>query len=75
VVMLQAMAMRHKDYGVRDEHYDKVGEALLWTLAAILGPAFTPAVRDAWATLYGSVADVMRNAAKTSTKPAMRMSA
>src|SRR5262245_20062282 len=39
-VMLQAMAMRHRNYGVRDEHYDKVGEALLWTLAAILGPAF-----------------------------------
>ena len=74
-VMLEAMAMRHRDYGVRDEHYDKVGEALLWTLAAILGPAFTPAVRGAWATLYGSVADVMRAAAKTSVQPAMRMSA
>jgi hemoglobin-like flavoprotein len=64
VTMLEAMAVRHVGYGVRDEHYDKVGEALLWTLAAILGPAFTPVVRGAWATLYGTVAEVMRNAVK-----------
>jgi hemoglobin-like flavoprotein len=64
VAMLEAMAIRHTKYGVRDEHYDKVGEALLWTLEQVLGPAFTPDVRGAWATLYGTVAGVMRNAAK-----------
>src|SRR5688500_12780975 len=26
---LQALAHRHVDYGVRDEHYDKVGAALI----------------------------------------------
>jgi hemoglobin-like flavoprotein len=75
VAMLEAMAVRHKDYGVRDEHYDQAGEALLWTLAAILGPAFTPAVRGAWATFYGTLANVMRDAAKQSVQPAMRLSA
>jgi nitric oxide dioxygenase len=75
--MLERLAQRHTGYGVRDGHYDKVGEALLWTLAAVLGPAFTPAVRDAWAALYGTVADVMRKAAKAgpSSEAVTRMSA
>jgi hemoglobin-like flavoprotein len=64
VAMLESLAMRHTGYGVRDEHYDKVGEALLWTLEQVLGHAFTPDVRGAWATLYRTVAGVMREAAK-----------
>lgn len=62
IVILEAMAVRHASYGVRDEHYDKVGEALLWTLERILGDAFTPQVKQAWAALYGTVATVMRRA-------------
>jgi hemoglobin-like flavoprotein len=64
VAMLEALAVRHVGYGVRDRHYDDVGAALLWTLERSLGPAFTPEVRDAWAALYGTVAEVMRNGAK-----------
>jgi hemoglobin-like flavoprotein len=62
VSMLQGLAQRHVRYGVRDEHYDKVGEALLWTLEKAFGAAFTPDVRNAWATLYGVVATTMRKA-------------
>jgi len=62
VGMIQALAQRHVRYGVRDEHYDKVGEALLWTLEKAFGAAFTPDVRNAWATLYGVVATTMRKA-------------
>ena len=61
--ILETMAVRHVGYGVRDEHYERVGEALLWTLGQILGPAFTPHVRAAWTTLYNTIADVMREAA------------
>jgi hemoglobin-like flavoprotein len=64
VMTLQGLARRHVGYGVRDEHYDKVGEALLWTLEQGLGDAFTPQVRGAWAALYTTVATVMRDAAK-----------
>ena len=32
VMTLEGLARRHVAYGVKDEHYDKVGEALLWTL-------------------------------------------
>lgn len=74
VSMLEALARRHVGYGVRDEHYDKVGEALLWTLEKVFGAAFTPEIRNAWAALYGIVADTMRNAAagRTSTVPLQR---
>jgi len=64
VITLEGLARRHVGYGVRDEHYDKVGEALLWTLERGLKDAFTPQVRDAWAALYAAVARIMRNAAK-----------
>ena len=32
IPVLQRLAIRHVDYGVRNEHYDTVGEALIWTL-------------------------------------------
>jgi len=70
VAMLEALAARHVGYGVRDKHYDDVGAALLWTLERKLGPAFTPEVRDAWAALYGTVAEVMRNGAKRAQQAA-----
>ena len=64
VGMLEALSVRHVGYGVHDKHYDDVGAALLWTLERGLGPSFTPEARDAWTALYGTVAEVMRNAAK-----------
>lgn len=60
--MLNGLAKRHVDYGVRDEHYDKVGEALLWTLEKGLGADFTGEVKAAWAALYETVASTMKRA-------------
>ena len=57
---LRAMGARHKGYGVMDEHYATVGQALLDTLAAALGDAFTPEVRSAWTALYGAVESAMK---------------
>ncbi len=34
---VKALAERHQKYGVKDEHYKAVGEALLWTLKQGLG--------------------------------------
>lgn len=64
VPAVQALGRRHAGYGVRDEHYATVGAALLWTLEQGLGEAFTPGVRDAWTTAYGTLATVMIEAAK-----------
>jgi len=55
---------RHGRYGVRDEHYDTVAEALLWTLHKGLGAAFTPEVREAWVAAYGVLAGTMKEAAR-----------
>jgi len=60
---IEALGRRHAGYGVRDEHYTTVGEALLWTLEQGLGAAFTPDVRAAWGDAYGWLAFVMREAA------------
>ena len=61
---VQALGRRHAGYGVREAHYATVGAALLWTLEQGLGEAFTPAVRAAWTTAYGTLATVMIDAAQ-----------
>lgn len=63
IPVLESLGKRHVNYGVRDEHYDTVGDALLWTLERGLGPLFTPEVHAAWASLYELVATNMKNAA------------
>ena len=64
VPAVQALGRRHGGYGVRPEHYDMVGEALLWTLEQGLGDAFTPELREAWAEAYTILANVMIDAAE-----------
>jgi hemoglobin-like flavoprotein len=59
VPVLEAMGERHHSYGVRTEHYDTVGEALLWTLETGLGAGFTAHVRESWATAYRLVSGTM----------------
>ncbi len=56
---LLRLGERHAGYGVMASHYPTVGAALLDTLAAGLGEAFTPATREAWAALYSHVAETM----------------
>lgn len=63
VPAVQQLGKRHQSYGVVDAHYATVGGALLWTLEAGLGSAFTPEVKEAWATTYGVLADTMKAAA------------
>ncbi len=63
VPAVEALGRRHARYGVRAEHFDTVGVALLWTLKKGLGPLFTPQVSDAWAALYGLLASTMQAAA------------
>lgn len=60
---VQDLGKRHVGYGVKDAHYDKVGEALIWTLKKGLGDSFTPPVKTAWAETYGTLAGVMKTAA------------
>ena len=73
VPVLKQLGERHTKYGVRDEHYGKVGTALLATLEEGLGDAFTPNVRSAWTEAFVLISSLMRRgAAKISgTFPAL----
>jgi hemoglobin-like flavoprotein len=63
VPAVEDMGRRHAGYGVKDEHYATVGDALLWTLGKGLGDAFTPEVKQAWTQTYTILATTMKNAA------------
>jgi hemoglobin-like flavoprotein len=57
---LMQMRRQHASYGVRDEHYATVAEALLWTLGQGLGEDFTPETREAWTAVYQLLAGAMQ---------------
>ena len=63
VPAIEALGRRHAGYGVRAEHYDTVGAALLWTLGQGLGDGFTPDLEVAWTEAYTTLASVMIGAA------------
>jgi hemoglobin-like flavoprotein len=63
VPVVEALGVRHLAYGVKDEHYDTVGQALIWTLEKGLAEAFTPDVKSAWLSAYGLLAGIMKSAA------------
>ena len=63
VPAVQQLGARHVGYGVKDADYDTVGAALLWTLEAGLGDAFTEDTKAAWTAVYGVLADTMKAAA------------
>ena len=63
VPAVRDLGKRHAGYGVTDANYETVGSALLWTLEQGLGADFTPATRDAWATVYRVLAGEMKSAA------------
>jgi hemoglobin-like flavoprotein len=65
VPVVRQLGTRHAAYGVRDEHYDTVAAALLWTLEQGLGTDFSPEVSDAWVAVYGVLATTMKEAAVT----------
>ena len=53
------MAKRHVDYGVKPEHYNMVGTALLWTLQKTLGKEWTDDIRAAWINCYAVLSGTM----------------
>jgi hemoglobin-like flavoprotein len=57
------LGRRHEGYGVREEHYESVGAALLWTLGQGLGEEFTLEVEEAWAETYETLTAIMKDGA------------
>ncbi len=65
VPAVEALGRRHVGYGVKDQHYDTVAGALLFTLEKGLGKDFTPDVKQSWTAAYLLLAGVMKKAAAT----------
>ena len=54
-----ALAKRHVAWGVKPEHYDSVGAALLWTLERGLGERWSSELAAAWSAAYGTLSQYM----------------
>ena len=59
IPMISDLGKRHVDYGVEDQHYQQVGEALLWTLKTGLKKHWNDDVKVAWTNAYQLLAEVM----------------
>ena len=70
VPAVQELGSRHGGYGVQEEHYGSVANALLWTLEQGLGDDFTPEVKSAWTETYMLLASVMKEASAKLDKAA-----
>ena len=60
---LTQLGRDHRKYAVQPEMYEVVGDALMATLRAYAGPAFTPDAEEAWAKAYQAVSSLMIAAA------------
>ncbi|MEO1601627.1 MAG: globin domain-containing protein [Pseudomonadota bacterium] len=57
------LAIRHVNYSVTADQYAPVGEALIWSLKELLGPAFGEGEKAAWLAAYTSLSEMMIEAA------------
>ena len=62
LIEVKALAERHTKYGVKDEHYVAVGEALLWTLEQGFGEYWNEALDIAWKDFYETLSAQMKAA-------------
>jgi hemoglobin-like flavoprotein len=59
---LEALGVLHVWYGVRERDYETVGNALVWAIQELLGDDFTEEIKEAWAEVYGQLANAMQSA-------------
>lgn len=59
---VHTLGVSHAGYGVRDEHYATVEEALLWALRECLRGGFSDNIAIAWQKAYRAVAEAMVSA-------------
>lgn len=67
---LAGLGRDHRRLGVDADHYPAVGEALLATLAHVIGPDWTRAMAATWSAAYARVAQLMTDGAAAATGPA-----
>jgi hemoglobin-like flavoprotein len=57
---LADLGQRHRKYGVKEAHYQLVGEALIESLQAYFGPKWTPELQQTWLQAYTLVSTTMQ---------------
>ena len=57
---LGALGAKHVGYGVTNEMYDQVGDALLATLAEVAADDWTALVAEQWTMAFGAIASLMQ---------------
>ncbi|MDQ4117786.1 MAG: globin domain-containing protein [Actinomycetota bacterium] len=73
VPFLQQLGRDHRKFGVLSQHYDALGDALISSIAAFAGEAWSPEVERAWTNAYATVANAMQEAAAAERGPASWM--
>jgi hemoglobin-like flavoprotein len=68
---LHGLGAKHVDYGVTDEMYGWVGDALLRTLAEVAGDAWSAELEQAWAAAFGAIASLMQEGARFTERRAV----
>jgi len=63
---ITSMAERHVSYGVKPQHYNLVGVALIWTLQKALGNEWDDETKAAWINCYTILSGTMITASKKS---------
>lgn len=56
---VKLLAQRHGRYGAKPEHYQVVGECLLWTLEQGLGEKWNEELMEAWTAVYLKLSSAM----------------
>lgn len=64
---LHAMGQRHTAYGVRPEHYDTVGQAMLWAFSQALAGDFDREHQSAMGRVFELVSAGMKDGAAALT--------
>jgi hemoglobin-like flavoprotein len=62
--VLSELGVRHRHYGVTDEMYDWVADALFSALRDELGEHWTPRLEEVWRTAYYNISAMMIEAAR-----------
>jgi hemoglobin-like flavoprotein len=71
IPQVRALGARHAGYGVEERDYETVGTALLWTLEKALSREFTAETKEAWAAVYGLLAQTMKDTSRSSENAAV----
>lgn len=70
VPVLRDLGARHVGYGVKTEHYDVVGTALVTSLANTLAKDWSDETAEAWVAIYGVIKATMLEGAGSTAQAA-----